>query len=63
MRMLGWIYGHTRTDRVQNYDIRERLGETPVEEKFVQHRLRWYGDIQRSPAEAPICNGGNKTNR
>jgi hypothetical protein len=60
--MLGWIYGHTRTDRVQNYDIRERLGETPVEEKFVQHLLRWYGDIQRSLAEAPICNGGNKTN-
>jgi hypothetical protein len=29
----------------------------PVEEKLVQHRLRWFEHIQQSPAEAPICNG------
>jgi hypothetical protein len=40
MRMLRWICGHTRRDRVQNDGIRERLGVTPVEEKLVQHRLR-----------------------
>jgi hypothetical protein len=57
MRMLQWIYGHTRRDRVWNDDIRERLGVIPVEEKLVQHRLRWFGYIQRRPAEAPIRNG------
>jgi hypothetical protein len=29
----------------------------PVEEKFVQHRLRWFGHMQQRPAEAPIRNG------
>jgi hypothetical protein len=29
---------------------------TPVEEKLVQHRLRWL-HIQRRPAKAPIHNG------
>jgi hypothetical protein len=56
IRMLRWICGHTRRDRVRNDDIRERLGVTPVEEKPVQHRLRWFEHIQRMPAEAPIRN-------
>jgi hypothetical protein len=38
-------------------DIRERLGVALVEEKRMQHRLRWFGRIQRRPAEAPIRNG------
>jgi hypothetical protein len=65
MRMLRWICGNTRRDRVRNDDIRERLGVTPIEEKLVQHRLRWFGHMQQRPAEAPIRNGvvrrtGNK---
>jgi hypothetical protein len=42
---------------VRNDDIRERLGVAPVEEKLVQHRLRWFGHMQRRSADAPICNG------
>jgi hypothetical protein len=57
MRMLRWICGHTRRDRVRNDGIRERLGVAPVEEKLVQHRLRWFGHMQRRPVEAPIRNG------
>ena len=40
IRMLRWIYGHTRRDRVRNDDIRDRLGVVSIEEKLVQHRLR-----------------------
>jgi hypothetical protein len=29
----------------------------PVEEKLVQHRLRWFEHIQRGHANAPIHNG------
>jgi hypothetical protein len=37
----------------------------PVEEKFVQHQLRWFGHIQWRPVDALVCNGvirrtGNK---
>jgi hypothetical protein len=44
-------------NRVRNDDIRERLGVAPVDEKLVQHRLRWFGHMQRRPTEAPIRNG------
>jgi hypothetical protein len=38
---------------------------TPVEEKLVQHHLRWFGHIQRRPTETPVRSGlirrsGNK---
>jgi hypothetical protein len=54
MCMLRWICGNTRRDQVRNDDLRERLGVAPVEEKLVLHRLRWFGHIQRRPAEAPV---------
>jgi hypothetical protein len=57
MYMLRWICGNIRRDRVRNDDIRERLGVAPVEEKLVQHRLRWFGHIQRRPTEAPVRYG------
>jgi hypothetical protein len=55
--MLRWICGHTRRDRVRNDDIRERLQVTLVEEKLVQHRLRWFRHIQRRPTKALIYSG------
>ena len=40
MRMLRWICGYTRMDRVRNDDIRDRLGLSSIEEKLIQHQLR-----------------------
>jgi hypothetical protein len=57
MRMLRWICGHTRRDRVQNEDIRDRVGVAPIKEKLVQHWLRWFGHVQRRPPEAPVRSG------
>ena len=28
-----------------------------IEEKFIQHRLRWFEHVQRSPPEASVRNG------
>jgi hypothetical protein len=57
MRILRWICDNTRRDRVRNDDIRERLGVAPVEEKLMQHRLRWFEHMQRMSVNAPIHNG------
>jgi hypothetical protein len=57
MRMLRWICGHTRRDRVRNEDIQDRVGVAPIEEKLVQHGLRWFGHVQRRPPEAPVRSG------
>jgi len=52
MRMLRWCCGHTRRDRVRNEDIRDKVEVAPIEEKLIQHRLRWFGHVQRRPPEA-----------
>jgi hypothetical protein len=57
MHMLRWIIGHTKRDYVQNDVMCERLGVAPVEEKLMQHHLRWFGHIQRRPSKAPIHSG------
>ena len=54
MRMLRWICSHIRMDRFRNDDIRDRLGVASIEEKLVQHRLRWFGHVQRRPLEALV---------
>jgi hypothetical protein len=55
--MLRRICGNTRRDRVRNDDIHERLGVALVEEKPVQHRLRWFGHIQQRPVETLVRSG------
>jgi hypothetical protein len=35
MRLLRWICGHTRRDRIRNDDIHERLGMILVDEKLM----------------------------
>ena len=55
MRMLRLFCGHIRRDRVRNEGIRDRVA--PIEEKFTQHRLRWFGHVQQRTPEAPVRNG------
>ena len=48
--------GHIRKDKIRNEVIREGVGVAPIEEKLVQHRLRWFEHAQRRP-EAPYSSG------
>jgi hypothetical protein len=57
MRMLRWICGHTRRDRIRNDDIRDKLKVAPIQEKLVQHHLRWFGHIHRRPHDALVRSG------
>ncbi|PUZ43043.1 hypothetical protein GQ55_9G630400 [Panicum hallii var. hallii] len=43
--------------RVRNEEIRDRVGVAPIEEKLIQHRLRWFGHVQRRPPGAPVRSG------
>jgi hypothetical protein len=55
--MLRWICGHTRLERVRNDNIRDRLGVALIEEKFIEHWLRWFGHVHHRHPEAPVHKG------
>ena len=48
MRMLRWMCGKTRQDKIRNGAIRERVGVAPIVEKMVENRLRWFGQSRRT---------------
>lgn len=54
MRMLRWMYGHTRLDRIRTEDIRKMVGVEPIEVKMSESRLRWFGHIQCCSVDAPV---------
>ena len=47
MKMCRWACGVTRTDRVRNEDIRERIGVTNIGARCRRARLRWFGHVKR----------------
>jgi len=55
MRMIWWMCGYTRLDRIRNMVIRERVGVAPLEDKLRETRLRWFGHVKRS-VSAPVRN-------
>ncbi|KAG5565645.1 hypothetical protein RHGRI_001531 [Rhododendron griersonianum] len=69
MRMLRWICGKTRRDRIRNETVREMVGVAPIEEKLRENRLRWFGHVYRRPGDAVvkradmIALGSNATGR
>jgi len=42
MRMLHWMCGNTRRDKVRNKEIRTKIGVASAEEKIRENCLRWF---------------------
>ncbi|XP_070045939.1 uncharacterized protein [Nicotiana tomentosiformis] len=54
MRMLRWMCGHTRLDRIRNEVIRDKVEVAPVEAKMREARVRWFGHVKRRNTDAPV---------
>ena len=47
MRMLRWIVGVSKKDKVRNVEIKRRYGVEDIVEKVREARLRWFGHVSR----------------
>ncbi|KAI8559570.1 hypothetical protein RHMOL_Rhmol04G0184900 [Rhododendron molle] len=54
MRMLRWMCGKTRQDRIRNETIREMVGVAPIKEKLRENKLRWFGHVYRRLGDAVV---------
>ena len=71
MRMLRWMCGKTRQDKIRNGAIRERVGVAPIVEKMVENRLsKWLTNLSNGQPLQPsvlqvtgctICGGTHES--
>ncbi|KAF3651798.1 putative pre-mRNA-processing factor 6-like [Capsicum annuum] len=54
MRMLCWMCGLSKGDRVRNEIIRDKVRVASVEDKMREGRLRWFGHVMRRDADVPV---------
>jgi len=54
IRMIRWMCGYTRLDKIRNVVIRERVGVAPLEDKLRETRLRWFEHAKRRSVSAPV---------
>ena len=45
MRMLRWMRGKTRKDKIRNEQFREHLGASSIGDKIRKTHLRWFGRV------------------
>jgi len=48
MKMIRWICGYMKLDKIRNEVIRDLVKVAPIEDKMRESRLRWFGHVKRS---------------
>ncbi|KAG5619447.1 hypothetical protein H5410_019271 [Solanum commersonii] len=58
MRMLRWMCGHTRRDKIRNEVIQEKVGVASWWTRPRKRGPRWFGHVKR--AQVRRCEGGRR---
>ena len=54
MRMLRWMRGLTRINRIRNVVIRDLVKVAPIENKLRETRPRWFGHVKKRSVNTPV---------
>jgi len=54
MRMIRWMCGFMRVDRIRNEVIRNLAKVAPIEDKMKETRLRLFGHVKKRSVDAPM---------
>jgi len=54
MKMIRWMCGFTRIDRIRNGLISDLAKVAPIEDKMRETRLRWFGHVKRKSVDASV---------
>ncbi|XP_075091555.1 uncharacterized protein LOC142171755 [Nicotiana tabacum] len=54
MRMLRWMIGCSRADKIRNEVIQDKVGVASMEDNMRESRLRWFRHVKRRNIDAPI---------
>jgi len=54
MRMVKWMCGFTRLDKIKNGVIRGLAEVGPIEEKMRESRLKWFDHMKRRSVTTPV---------
>ena len=54
IRMIRWICGHTRLDKIRNEVIRGKIEVASMEAKMREAGLHWFGHVRRRPRDALV---------
>jgi len=54
MRMLCWMCGYTKLDRIRNVMIRSKVRVASIKDEIRDARLKWFDHIRQRNMDAPL---------